>query len=190
MLYNPDYPDAPSAPPCRLFNQRSFPQFPRPVGIVCVGYNLITTAFPFSVCVCVWCVFVCLCVCELQSRCCRRADATKYAHLYLHEYCQLQRIIPPRTATKHFRHHNPNPEPNPTSTRLPPLAGTARGQWNIFGSCRQRLRLENLLLPNAYLSHLQCAWRQRRHSTIYKQLGSSGTAAAVAATARRGSGHQ
>lgn len=62
MLYNPDYPDAPSAPPAHPFNQRSFPHFPRPFGIVCVGYNLITTAFPFSVCDCVCVYDVCLCV--------------------------------------------------------------------------------------------------------------------------------
>lgn len=120
MLYNHD----PPSPLCTPYIQHSFHHIPVPFGIVCVGYNLITTAFPFSVCVC---PCMCVCVCELQSRCCRRADATKYAHLYLHEYCQLQRIIPPRTATKHFRHQTPT-EPNRTQPasllQAAPLGGS------------------------------------------------------------------
>lgn len=108
MLYNRD---PPSPPLLTTLHSALFPSHSSPLfGIVCVGYNLITTAFPFSVC-----------VCELQSRCCRRADATKYAHLYLHEYCQLQRIIPPRTATKHFRHQTrTEPNPPPSFSLLPP----------------------------------------------------------------------
>lgn len=75
-------------------------------------------------------------------------------------------LFPPRTPA------GPNTS---DSVRLPPFHFLGWGLWNIFGSCRQRLRLVNLLPANAYLSHLQRAWR--RHSTIYKQLGSSRTAA-------------
>lgn len=182
MLYNRNPPSPPLLTTLHsaLFPSHSSPPF----GIVCVGYNLITTAFPFSVCVCVWAA-----VALLSPR-------------WRHKICSFiftwilpaTANYPPKDGDQTLQTPNPN-RTQPASLLQPPSASTARGQWNIFGSCRQRLRLVNLLLPNAYLSHLQCAWRRqrrRRHSTIYKQLGSSGTAAAVAvaATARRGSGHQ